>query len=529
MRGAMTRAPTAPFPPRGKDPVETRPGRAAHAVESVAFRRSSCDRRDPGFLGLASVGSGAHAFRPARGRSTGGQGSSRWRPLACGGGRIHGHRRGRCVRPLQRLRQSTRLHGGGLRAGRRGLLLRPCLPERGRCASGSACARSRPTEAPGQSACLSLSEHLRHRRGPPAAPDAGGRNHPADVGRRAPAASAGRRRRRRVAAHCPLLPGERVHRTACTATPRRTPAKAALRRVDGSAASRSTRAPGSTARSRRPGGPSPASTSPSSATRARRTRTTPRPTRPQIIDAIFTDVAALSPMPSFVVSTGDYQFASTTGSRAGAAARPLRRGRGAKYPGALFPAMGNHECTGADRLELRYRQRGRHHHELHDVPVEAPRAHRPDLAVLRHQHQRLRRLVDREVRLHRRERLGRRARRRGSTRRSASPRPTRSSFATRRPTRPRRRGSPRREAIIAKHPYTLEHRRATRTRTGTSRPKEVLFGNGGAPLSGSGNYGYGIFSQQSDGTIAVDAIDYATGLADGTFHFAVKADGTAAP
>jgi hypothetical protein len=57
----------------------------------------------------------------------------------------------------------------------------------------------------------------------------------------------------------------------------------------------------------------------------------------------------------------------------------------------------------------------------------------------------------------------------------------------------------------------------------------VLFGNGGAPISGSADYGYGVFTQRSDGAIAVDAVDYQSNQADPSFHFAVKADGSPAP
>jgi hypothetical protein len=58
----------------------------------------------------------------------------------------------------------------------------------------------------------------------------------------------------------------------------------------------------------------------------------------------------------------------------------------------------------------------------------------------------------------------------------------------------------------------------------------VVIGNGGAPLTGNKNYGFGIFSQRPDGAIQVDMIDYQTGNAvGGYFHFAVKPDGTAAP
>jgi hypothetical protein len=84
------------------------------------------------------------------------------------------------------------------------------------------------------------------------------------------------------------------------------------------------------------------------------------------------------------------------------------------------------------------------------------------------------------------------------------------------------------DAIIGAHPFTIAIVGHTHT---YERPagKEVIVGNGGAPLSGSKNYGFGMVSQRADGALDVDMIDYSTGLADSSFHFAVKADGTTAP
>ncbi len=65
-----------------------------------------------------------------------------------------------------------------------------------------------------------------------------------------------------------------------------------------------------------------------------------------IIDTIFSDVAAISPAVPFVVSTGDYQFSSPTGSQASAQLSKYAAAKGS-YAGLQFPAMGNHECTGA--------------------------------------------------------------------------------------------------------------------------------------------------------------------------------------
>jgi hypothetical protein len=84
------------------------------------------------------------------------------------------------------------------------------------------------------------------------------------------------------------------------------------------------------------------------------------------------------------------------------------------------------------------------------------------------------------------------------------------------------------ETIMFHHPYTMSIVGHTHTYQRTSQ-REVIMGNGGAPLSGGVDYGFGMFSQQADGSIAVDMIDYASGLADPTFHYSVKPDGSPAP
>ena len=65
-----------------------------------------------------------------------------------------------------------------------------------------------------------------------------------------------------------------------------------------------------------------------------------------IIEQIFKDVQAASPSIPFSLSTGDYQFASTSGSES-APQLALYMAARAMYSGVTFPAMGNHECTGA--------------------------------------------------------------------------------------------------------------------------------------------------------------------------------------
>ena len=85
------------------------------------------------------------------------------------------------------------------------------------------------------------------------------------------------------------------------------------------------------------------------------------------------------------------------------------------------------------------------------------------------------------------------------------------------------------EKIMAKYPYTLSFVGHTHTYEHFSTSREVVIGNGGAPVTGSKNYGFAVAQQRADGAIQIDMLDYATLAADTGFRFAVKADGTPAP
>ncbi len=64
-----------------------------------------------------------------------------------------------------------------------------------------------------------------------------------------------------------------------------------------------------------------------------------------IINKIYADIEAMSPRPQFVISTGDYQYASTTGGQ-NATQLGLYVSAAKQFTGVLFAAMGNHECDG---------------------------------------------------------------------------------------------------------------------------------------------------------------------------------------
>ncbi|HZS35468.1 MAG TPA: metallophosphoesterase [Polyangia bacterium] len=66
-----------------------------------------------------------------------------------------------------------------------------------------------------------------------------------------------------------------------------------------------------------------------------------------IITKIYADLAAMNPQPQFVVTTGDYMFASPSGSQAQPQIAKYLSAAKQFTTGPIFAAMGNHECTGA--------------------------------------------------------------------------------------------------------------------------------------------------------------------------------------
>jgi hypothetical protein len=245
-----------------------------------------------------------------------------------------------------------------------------------------------------------------------------------------------------------------------------------------------------------------------------------------IITQIYSHIDALSPRPSFAVSTGDYQFAAPAGAE-GATQLDLYLGARAKYSGTVFPAMGNHECTGftasncgagnADGVTNNYTSfltkllapinQTNPYFEIDVNAADSSWTSKLLFVAANAWTQTQADWLD-----------------------HALSRQTTYTFVLRHEpaaanTAP---GVTPSENILGNHPYTLAIVGHTHTyeRPG---PREVIVGNGGAPLSGGKNYGFGMVSQRDDGAIAVDMIDWSSGLADASFHFAVKADGSPAP
>jgi hypothetical protein len=249
-----------------------------------------------------------------------------------------------------------------------------------------------------------------------------------------------------------------------------------------------------------------------------------------IVTALYAGIRSLSPRPAMVLSTGDYMFAASPphgDSQAGAQLDIYLQARAA-FPGLLFPALGNHECTGAtssncgvgaaDGVTANYAA----FVEKMLAPIgKAQPYYAIDVAAADATWNAKFVIVAANA---------------WSTAQEAwleatLAKPTTYTFVVRHEpaSATSAPGVGPSEAVMARHPYTLAivghshtyaHDRAT--------PRQVLIGNGGAPLT-SKDYGFAMFSQRADGAIDVDMIQWQTRGADSSFHFAVRADGEPAP
>ncbi len=247
-----------------------------------------------------------------------------------------------------------------------------------------------------------------------------------------------------------------------------------------------------------------------------------------IITQIFADLAAMSPSPPFVVSTGDYQYSNPFGNQAAAQLQIYLDAHGS-YSGIQFPTMGNHECTGGTasncgtgntngvtnnytafmNMLLAPIQQAVPYYTIHiDEPSGAWTSKFVFIAANAWDSTQST-WFDGEL-----------------------AKPTTYTFVVRHEpananTAP---GVTPSEAIMAKHPYTLAlvgH--SHEYYHSSTNPREVVIGNGGAPLSTNQNYGYGIVTQRSDGAVQVDMYDYQSNKPDTSFRFAVNPDGSPAP
>lgn len=242
-----------------------------------------------------------------------------------------------------------------------------------------------------------------------------------------------------------------------------------------------------------------------------------------IISTIYTDIAQMSPMPAMVVSTGDYQFASTAGNESVNQLTLYLQAR-ANYPGIQFPTMGNHECTGATNSNCTPNTAGgltNNYNAFMSMllapigqtnPYYSINVSAPDNSW-----------TAKFVFVAANAWSGAQSTWLDSTLSQT----TTYTFVIRHEPSDTTGGPPGVAGslpIIAAHPYTLVIVGHTHTYDHLSA-QEIIVGNGGAPLTGSKNYGYAIVAQRSDGALVVDMYDYQTRAADSNFHFVIAANG----
>ena len=248
-----------------------------------------------------------------------------------------------------------------------------------------------------------------------------------------------------------------------------------------------------------------------------------------VITQIWHDVATFSPAPDFAVSTGDYMFASP--SKTGSACTVDRQldlyaGARAQFARAVFAAMGNHECTAAtssncgsgnaDGLTANYN--GFMQRMLAPYGITQPYyaysfsaadgSWTAKLVVVAANawNDAQSRWLDQELAT-----------------------PTTYTFVVRHElaTSTPAPGVTPSEAIMAAHQVTLTIVGHAHTYRHDVQHRELIAGNGGAPLTTGANYGYAIVARQASGAIRVTEYDYNTNQP--VDSWAVNADGSPAP
>lgn len=242
-----------------------------------------------------------------------------------------------------------------------------------------------------------------------------------------------------------------------------------------------------------------------------------------VIKTIFRSLEALNPRPGFAVATGDYQF-SSNGSTETASQLDKYIAARASFSNPEYPAMGNHECTGATKsncgpgtvdgstsIYKTYMSKmlaplgitTPYYSLLVTSPNKAWSAKVVLIAANAWTSAQATWLAN------------------------ILSQPSTYTFIVRHEssganTAP---GVTPSESIIAAHPYTMLIVGHTHTYKRVSQ-KEVLLGNGGAPLTTGTAFGYGVVSRRSDGAIQFTISNYATHAVIDSF--AVNADGSAA-
>lgn len=246
-----------------------------------------------------------------------------------------------------------------------------------------------------------------------------------------------------------------------------------------------------------------------------------------IITKIYADVEATSPHPEFVVATGDYMFADTNHQQQQAQLNLYMQAR-AQFNGLLYPAMGNHECTGATDSNcgpgstdgITPNESDFITTMLHPLGLTTPyysehfsatdNSWTAKLVVVACNAWSSTQGTWLAGELSQATTYTFVVRHEGNDALATTPTPPCTASQT----------------IIDAHPLTLLIVGHTHKYAHYASDKEIIVGNGGAPLVSTTNYGYVIVSRNASGTLTITAHDYMTNAAVDTFT--IQANGTGA-
>ena len=246
-----------------------------------------------------------------------------------------------------------------------------------------------------------------------------------------------------------------------------------------------------------------------------------------VVGNIWSRVASAAPAIPFAVTTGDYQYSRPDGGQARVQLDLYLAARSA-FGGPVFPTMGNHECTAdtASNCGPETRDGLTNNYQSFIDKLLAPLGRtspKYSIAVVATDGTWTAKFIfvagnswvaadeswlEREL-----------------------SRPTTYTFIIRHEPRPEvsAPGVVPSEALLAKFPYTLAIVGHTHTYR-RSGAREVIVGNGGAPLTSAVSFGYGLIDQRPDGNLQVDMGAADTCRADPSFRFVLTPGGaTVAP
>ncbi len=241
-----------------------------------------------------------------------------------------------------------------------------------------------------------------------------------------------------------------------------------------------------------------------------------------IITQIFKDVQSENPPLPFVITTGDYQFSSPNSSNASAQLDLYLKARG-NYTGTVFYTLGNHECTGATNSNC---GSGNADGVTQTYTIFLQKMLAPLGVTLPWYATTIQASDGSWTAKFVFVAANAWSSAQATWLEAQLAKPTTYTFVVRHEGTivTTTAGVPASDAILAKHPYTLLLVGHTHTFAYYAAERQVVTGNGGAPLTGSINYGYTVLRQRADKALVVTAYDYAThGILQ---TFVVKPDGT---